>query len=209
VRCGGRFAYCYEHAHAVANLLREQYGFQVTLLTNAIREDIVVALDRLRATLTPRDNLVIYYAGHGVLDKDAGRGYWLPVNARPDTRAQWLSNTEITDTLKAMTAKHVIVVADSCYSGALLREDRGIVLATGADRDVYLARMAEKRARRHSVFAGAFLAALRENPSVLDGRELFARIRHPVVLNSPQTPEYSDIRFAGHDGGDFLFVRRR
>jgi hypothetical protein len=27
------------------------------------------------------------------------------------------------------------------------------------------------------------------------------------MLNSDQTPEYSDIRKAGHDGGDFLFVR--
>jgi len=61
---------------------------------------------------------------------------------------------------------------------------------------------------RHSVFAKAFLEALEENRDVLDGQGLFARIRRPVVLNSPQTPEYSDIRLAGHDGGDFLFVRR-
>jgi hypothetical protein len=30
-----------------------------------------------------------------------------------------------------------------------------------------------------------------------------------VVLNADQTPQYSDIRRAGHDGGDFLFVRKR
>jgi len=28
------------------------------------------------------------------------------------------------------------------------------------------------------------------------------------MVNSDQTPEYGDIRKAGHDGGDFLFVRR-
>jgi uncharacterized caspase-like protein len=212
-------------ATAVAKLLRERYGYDVTLLTNATREQIVVALDRLRAKLTDRDNLLIYYAGHGVLDKDAGRGYWLPVDARPDTRAQWLSNIEVTDTLKAMSAKHVLVVADSCYAGSLLREDRGIALVTGSERDVFLTRIAQKRSRtvlssggvepvldagggRHSVFAKAFLEALEENRDVLDGQGLFARIRRPVVLNSPQTPEYSDIRLAGHDGGDFLFVRR-
>ncbi|MGH7320610.1 MAG: caspase family protein [Candidatus Rokuibacteriota bacterium] len=213
-------------ATAIANLLETEYGYTVTLQLNATREDMVVALDKLRATLTHRDNLLIYYAGHGVLDRDAGRGYWLPVTARPDTRAQWLSNTEITDTLKAMTAKHVLVVADSCYSGALFRDaERGITLTTGIERDAYLARLAEKRARtvlssgglepvldsgggQHSVFAKALLAALRENRDVLDGQGVFAKIRRPVVLNSPQTPEYSDIRFAGHDGGDFLFVRR-
>jgi hypothetical protein len=118
-----------------------------------------------------------------------------------------------------------MVVADSCYAGTLLREDRGIALVTGSERDVFLARIAQKRSRTvlssggiepvqdsggagHSVFAKAFLDALEENRDVLDGQGLFARIRRPVVLNSPQTPEYSDIRLAGHDGGDFLFVRR-
>src|SRR5499427_109118 len=55
-------------ATAIADLLRTTYGFTVTLLTNATREDIITALDQLRATLTEQDNLLIYYAGHGVLD---------------------------------------------------------------------------------------------------------------------------------------------
>jgi len=60
----------------------------------------------------------------------------------------------------------------------------------------------------HSVFAGAFLAALRENPDVMGGQSLYDAIKRPVVLNADQTPQYSDIRRAGHDGGEFLFVRR-
>ena len=60
----------------------------------------------------------------------------------------------------------------------------------------------------HSVFAAQFLKALDDNEGVMDGTQLFERIRHTVVLNADQTPEYSDIRKAGHEGGDFLFVRR-
>ncbi len=60
---------------------------------------------------------------------------------------------------------------------------------------------------QHSVFASAFIGALKENSGVLDGISLFAKIRRPVMVNSDQTPEYADIRKAGHDGGDFLFVR--
>ena len=41
----------------------------------------------------------------------------------------------------------------------------------------------------------------------MDGTTLFSRIRRPVMLNAKQTPQYSDIRFAGHEGGDFLFLR--
>ncbi len=71
-------------ADAVATLLEEKYGFQVTKLTNAARRDITGAFNRLRQTLTEKDNLLVYYAGHGVLDEEAGAGYWQPVDARSD-----------------------------------------------------------------------------------------------------------------------------
>ena len=38
---------------------------------------------------------------------------------------------------------------------------------------------------------------------------LFETIRRRVILNADQTPIYSDIRFAGHDDGDFIFVPRQ
>ena len=59
----------------------------------------------------------------------------------------------------------------------------------------------------HSVFASAFIQTLSDNTGIMDGSTLFTKIRCLVMLNSDQTPEYSDIRKAGHDGGDFLFVR--
>jgi hypothetical protein len=212
-------------ANSVAETLRDAYGFNVTLLLDATREQIILAFDKLRGMLTERDDLLIYYAGHGYLDTAAERGYWLPVDAHADTRVHWLSTTEITDTLKAMTARHVMVISDSCYAGTLVRNGNAN-LKTGAERNAYLARIVQKRARmaltsgglepvldggggKHSVFAKALLAVLQENRGVLDGQQLFLNIRRLVVVNSPQTPEYSVIRETGHDGGDFLFVRKQ
>lgn len=211
-------------AMAVAQLLVNDYGFEVTLLTDATRSDIISALDAVRARLTEGDNLLIYYAGHGVLDTREERGYWLPVNARTESRVQWVPNTSITDALKAIQAKHVLIVADSCYSGTLTR---GIEVHEpgSTDRNLYISRLLDKRSRtvltsgglepvldsgggQHSVFAKAFLNVLRENTEILAGRQLFDAIQRLVVLNSFQTPDYSDIRYAGHEGGDFLFVRR-
>ena len=60
----------------------------------------------------------------------------------------------------------------------------------------------------HSVFASTFIDALTENNGVMNATQLFSSIRRPVMLNSNQTPEYSDIKNAGHDGGDFIFLRR-
>ena len=53
------------------------------------------------------------------------------------------------------------------------------------------------------------IEALQNNTGIMDGTELFSKIRRPVIMEAPQTPQYSDIRFAGHEGGDFLFVRHR
>jgi hypothetical protein len=164
---------------------------------------------------------LIYYAGHGWLDQESKRGYWLPVEARADRRSRWFSNTSLTDALLAMHAKHVMVVADSCYSGTLTRS---LTVLPTRNPD-YILRMAEKRTRVvltsgglepvadsgggiHSVFAAQFLKALDDNQGVLDGTQLFELVRRNVVLNANQTPQYSDIRMAGHEGGDFLFVRR-
>lgn len=213
-------------ARAVAGLLRDTYGFEAQLLENATRADVLRALAALRARLTAGDNLLIYYAGHGHVDKGVDLGYWLPVDAERDNPANWIANTDLTAAIRGMSAKHVLVVADSCYSGSLLRSAAIPALRSTPERMEWLRRMSAKRARvvlssgglepvmdggggGHSVFAKAFLEALGENEAVLDGQSLFDRIKRPVALNAPQTPEYADIRQAGHDGGDFLFVRRR
>ncbi len=213
-------------AVAVGNLLRDGYGFKVVVLTNATRDTVIQALDSMRRRLTETDNLLVYYAGHGQLDPEADRGYWLPVDATEDSRARWLSNAYITDTLKAINSRHVMVVADSCYSGTLARStQRGLKLETRTPD--YITQMLGKKTRTaltsgglepvvdrggggHSVFAKAFLDALGDNTGVMDGTQMFAKVRQQVRLNADQTPQYANIRLAGHEvGGDFVFVRKR
>ena len=208
-------------ARSIAGLLEAKYGYEVELLLNATRSEIFKAIYSYRRTLTGRDNLLIYYAGHGWLDKEADEGYWLPVDAERQDPANWISNSSITSSLRAMKAKHVLVVADSCYSGKLAR---GINISLRSSD--YYQRISMKKARtimasgglepvadnggkgNHSVFASALIEALNENQGILDATLLFSIIRRPVMVNADQTPEYSDIRKAGHDGGDFLFVPR-
>jgi TPR repeat protein len=210
---------------AVARLLERDFGFKVTLLKDATRADIIGALARMRASLKWNDNLLIYYAGHGIVDDATQRGYWLPVDAEEKVPTNWISTADITDMVRAIEAKHVMVVADACYSGTLLR-DTAARMDTARERSVWLRRVLSKRSRtvlasggnepvmdsgggEHSVFARAFLNALGESPDVIDGVSLFEQVRRPVVLNSDQTPQYADIRNAGHDGGEFVFVRAR
>ena len=123
---------------------------------------------------------------------------------------------EVTRRLHAMSVRHIMVIADSCYSGTLVREGRSR-LPIGAERQAWLGRITQKRSRTaivsgglepvadtgrsgHSVFANALLTPLDENAEVLEGQELFRRISRPVVVNADQTPQHSDIKRAGHEG---------
>lgn len=208
-------------ARAIGQVLEESYGYNVRLLIDATRADIIRALDDYRKTLTKDDNLLIYYAGHGYLDTESDRGFWLPVDASGETQVSWLSNVTITDTLKAIEAKHAMLIVDSCYSGTLTRGLKVTLRGPEAEQ-----RLREKRVRvvltsgglepvvdggggNHSVFAKAVLEALRANKGHLRGTELALQIRRPVMLAANQTPDYSDIRFAGHEGGDFVFAAQK
>lgn len=205
-------------ARVVSDILRRKYGFDVTFLKNPGRSDIITALGNLRNKLTRQDNLLIYYAGHGWLDNKADEGYWLPADATLNDESNWISNSTITASIRANEAKHVLVVADSCYSGKLTR-------AIHINRKIpgYFNRLCKQKARiamasgglepvedsgsnGHSVFAAAFINALKANNTVIEGTEVFSQLRRTVILNADQTPEYGDIRKAGHDGGDFLFI---
>ncbi len=209
---------------AIARLLGKHYGFSdVVRLTNATRYEMLSALSALRLRSSVDDQVLIYYAGHGYLDPVTSRGYWLPVDAQPQNLANWLSSGDITDTLAGLAARHAMVIADSCFSGSLLRAPGVVGLQ---DRAGLLNRLASRRSRtimtsgglepviddgggQHSVFAAALLRGLNENTGVLEAGRLFVHVRDRVSLHAEQTPQYAPIRSAGHDGGDFLFMRTR
>jgi hypothetical protein len=214
----------------LAQLLERRYGFRTTVLLNASRYDILSALNTLRESLTTQDNLLIYYAGHGELDEVNQRGHWLPVDAERNSTANWIPSTQITDILNIMKARQVLLVADSCYAGALTRSSMAR-LGTGmtaAERAHWLRTMAARRSRtvlasgglapvmdagggRHSVFAKALLEVLQNNDELLDGqslhREVAARVAYAAAnLQFDQMPEYAPIRFAGHEAGEFFLL---
>ena len=105
----------------VAELLDEKYGFDVRLLNNADRYTILSALNEIKGKMTKEDNLLVYYAGHGERDVQSLQGYWLPVDAELENTANWIPNSAISALFNTMNAKHILVVADSCYSGSMTR----------------------------------------------------------------------------------------
>ncbi|NNL84081.1 MAG: hypothetical protein HKP27_00425 [Myxococcales bacterium] len=214
-------------AEVDSRILKTKYGFNVTTLYDADRYQTLSALNNLRRDLTEKDNLLIYYAGHGELDKTNMRGHWLPVDAEAESTANWISNVALTDMLNSMNARHVLVVADSCYSGALTRSSLARLDGGLSDeaRVKWIETMVAKRSRtaltsgglapvldsgggRHSIFARALIDVLEGNEAVLEAQRVFQEVSARVTYEAPieQLPQYSPIRFAGHESGDFFFV---
>ncbi len=217
-------------ATAVAAMLRDRYGFETNLLLNATRFEILSALNDARESLGPNDNLLVYYAGHGELSEDGKQGYWIPVDGQAGVASTWISNSAISSILETMKAKQVLVVADSCYSGAMTQASVATVDPTGLTAEkwgAWVKKSAASRARtaltsggvqpvpdsgsgKHSYFARAFLNALEDNNRLLEAQRLYREISSSLALaavNAPisQVPQYSPIQFAGHESGDFFF----
>jgi len=217
-------------ARDVKELLEMRYGFDVKLLIDATRDQIMTALHEQKLNLGPQDNLLIYYAGHGAVDGSPERAFWLGVDANPDTRAGWLEADHIRAKIKEMSAKHVLLVADSCFSGAIthpktttigrqLNETRlrvqwnrraRMVLTSGEITPV-----ADSASdKNHSMFARYFIQVLRQNVNVMSGEMLSYALsermqREPVKVGKngqEQRPTYSALQDANHDVGDFFFV---
>lgn len=228
-------------AFEVSEVLKKDYGFSVTYLPDATKEQILTALDNIKTgkegqpKLSESDNFLIFYAGHGqVIDtsEQDKQGYWLPVDAKEDDPKTWIANSYIVSELKKIGVRHALVVADSCYSGMIMRRDINVEYR-GLDRyrlgtveyKGRFWRLFSKRSRtaltsggvepvvdrggkgNHSVFTSTLLSVLKGNVGVFDATSLFVKVRGKVITNADQTPEYGAIHLAGHDGGDFLFVK--
>lgn len=221
-------------ARDLAALLERKYGFtEVRLLENVTRDTLIGALEDLREKLTSSDNLLVYYAGHGDLMKEQRKAFWIPIDGGLGRFGDWVSLDDVALHLDLMAAKHVLVVADSCFAGQMTRSGvarlrKGM---SNQERVDSLRRLVARPARlvftsggvepvldgsgdgRHSVFARELLRVLEGNDEVLLGAELFDAVRSRVAAAAAgrdfeQVPEFSPIRHSKHGGGDFVLVPR-
>ena len=213
-------------------VLTEQYGFQTKVLRDATRGDIIDEIENFKTIVDADDSLLIYYAGHGIERNDGG--YWVGVDGSTTSRSGWLKYDVINELIDAdagMKARHVLVVADSCYSGTALRSTGEFEPNPQESRAQLLSRRYNRASRtvltsggvepvidsvgnsQHSLFAQELLRKLRGNTELLDGHGLFSRIEPEVYAralrvmgNDAQAPEYGPLLGTGHNGGDFIFI---
>lgn len=220
-------------ADRLKNVLEEKYGFSTLVLPNADEKIILNTLNELNKKLTEKDNLLIYYAGHGNIsesqESSRERGYWLPIDAREENIAHWINNAVISDHLDRLKARSVLVVADSCFAGQLGAEGSSFLFGSGAklskksltsglshrSRIVIssggLKPVLDGTASDHSIFTQSLLEVLESNDQILRDSMVFSHLAVNVkernsIIGVESSPEMKPIRSAGHEGGVFYFV---
>lgn len=203
----------------IGRMLRERFGYEVRVVPNARKADVVSALNQVGAETRPGDSVLVFYAGHGYLMDSNQMGYWIPVDGSAKSPANWVSNTDISKFLKNMGAQQVLLISDSCFSGSLTREqkissalrskDAGqilnkrsvLVMSSGGEEPV-----SDEGKDGHSIFAWSLLQALASAGAMTPGAEMFKVVKSEVVKDYAQQPQYGAVLAAGHmEGGEYLF----
>ena len=192
-------------ATAVAAVFRERYQYQVAELlgAKATKPAILNAISQYSQSLGEDDILIIFFAGHGDSvgpDTDT-HGFLIPAGTRLDVKKradvkQWTDDAidmrEVGAMVNAMKARHVLLLADACYSGFFGSRSGGIsgrfdldLLLTGKSRLALTAGTREQKALEasgmsNSLFTTTLLKSLKAT-SPFSARELALDVRRGVM----------------------------
>ncbi|MBV1905074.1 MAG: caspase family protein [Pseudomonadales bacterium] len=219
-------------ARSMHELLQDEYNFESKLLLDVTKRDLYEAANELRLKVDPNDFVLFYYAGHGY--ENNSESFWLPVETEKDKisyESQGVSSSTVSKWIKSMPANHVLVIADSCYSGNGIQPTGGFKWDV-ADLEKQLPFFMANRSRtmltsggvapvmdgdgsggKHSVFTAELLGLLKENKGVIHGEAMHAylveRIKYRQLgAQVNQTPQFGMIQNADHEAGQFVFLHR-
>jgi len=200
--------------------LTTYYTFEkenIKLLKNPTRRDIVIALDELSKNVTSKDNVLIFYAGHGHYEDDNGIGYWFPSDAEANNSSNWLYNDQLVASIKKIKSLHTLLISDACFSGSIFKT-RSVNLTAANEFIKKKYQLPSRKAftsgtlktvPNKSVFIKYLIENLTHNhEKFMTGSELFHSLETPVGNNAPSVPQFGVIQNVGDEGGDFIFIRR-
>lgn len=220
----------YQHCNTLHNAVKDakdmvtelttHYQFEPTDVTtlynaDATRSNIYKTLDKLVSVVMPSDTLLIYFSGHGQYIDSLDEGYWIPVEGLNGDTSTFVSNSDIAKKIKAIPALHIVVISDSCFSGALFRAERN--LSVGLYRQEAIASrwlftsgrntvVGDGKAGRNSPFAEGLLYHLENNhQAIFPITRLSSLTIEAVGYNSEQLPRCEPMHGVNHKGGEFMF----
>jgi hypothetical protein len=207
----------------------ENYGFTVKLVQNPTSRELKRAVTEMAfgTGREPNRALLLYFAGHGEtlnLADGTKLGYIIPADC-PLKDKDPMGFDDLAISMKEMEAlalkvqcKHVLMVFDSCFSGALFNLVRAAPVEISEKsvtpvRQFITAGAEGEQVPDKSVFKQVFLDGIKSDGDLngdgyITGSELGMHLQTKVVNYSRggQHPQYGKINNPRLDKGDFIFV---
>jgi len=169
-----------------------EYSFSV--IRDGTREDIALALDRGLGRARFEDFVLIYYSGHGQLDRSGGLCLATRGTLRDALNATSVTARELKDMIGNSDCGSVVVMLDCCFSGAV--GGKGL---KGNSVESKLMEINEAAGVHILAASGAYQTA-RETAAGEDGKPLgrFTReIVDGIVSGSAARPDRREITLSG------------
>lgn len=160
------------------------------------------------------DNLLIFYSGHGYYRENVKEGYWIPVDGRKDKVSDYISNAVLIRYLQNIKAHHLLMIVDSCFSGALVEQLRGDHNTEHfPSRRVFASGRAEMVSDgipgENSPFAKGMIDFLKANQNKsASTSDMIHSVKQYVKGVSPQLPVEGRLRDSKDNRGEFFFKRK-
>lgn len=207
----------------VFGILKERYGFKkenafMLFDENATRDKIIQKLDDLQKRLNADDRLIIYFSGHGELESESEKGFWIIHDSSKNGSYRKIRNSTIRDYLEDINCRHILLVVDSCFSGSLFRSRYGKPQGSLSDLDRRQSRwvltsgkydqiVVDGEPGKNSPFAESILQVLRQNVERRLKVQKFVSDVQTLAGNRAkgQTTEGQPILVKSHKNGQFIF----
>ena len=202
----------------IANVLLEKYEFEAIhhlKLENkeATKDNIIELFREIKNKATEKDNVLIYYSGHGKLNEDE-ESFWIPVDARENKEGDFISVDKLFRLLKVIKSHHILLILDSCFSGSMLSANTSRSLNKN---EIQPSRYGIASGRRelvsdgqpghNSPFADSLIKKLTINSESLGASDLAQQVMHltRTATNQNQIPLHGRMVMQGDKLGEFFF----
>ncbi|RXQ87393.1 caspase family protein [Ancylomarina salipaludis] len=201
------------------NILTKKYGFELIepslFGVNATRRNIIEVINTLAYSVNEKDNLIIYFAGHGDIHPKTKKGFWIPQDAK-NSVSDWIPSSTVIDMICGIEAKHILLIIDSCFSGAFLTQNRNKIeyhyskLNQSKSRWIISSGRHEKVSDGQPGVGSPFSVILNEFleknvTRTFSVAEMAIAVSKGTGSQAKQQPIFAHIEGVGHEDGQLVF----
>jgi len=211
--------------NTIASELKSNYAFECEIVENASLHECMNKLrDYAKKSYNSKDNLLIFFAGHGIYDNIFKEGYIISTDSKSDDagKTSYLSHSNLRTVVNNIPCPHTFLVLDVCFGGTfdplIASKGRAADLYGEISNEEFITRKAkykthlyltsggkeyvpDGRPGHHSPFARKFIEALRD----YGGKDGILTVNEIIQFIEKVEPQARFGEFGDNEpGSDFL-----